>query len=49
MCDKIYGIELNEKAIDDAKKNAELNLINNVELFAADLHSSAGKIGDSSV
>ena len=36
---KIIGIELVESSVNDAKSNAILNMINNVEFFAMDLHS----------
>jgi len=36
---KVFGIELNNSAVEDAKKNAELNEISNVEFYQADLHS----------
>ncbi len=38
-CKKVYGIELNPQAIEDAKKNATLNDISNIELYSSDLHS----------
>ncbi|MEI6089590.1 MAG: 23S rRNA (uracil(1939)-C(5))-methyltransferase RlmD [bacterium] len=34
----IYGLELSETAIGDARKNAELNNLTNVEFFCEDLH-----------
>jgi 23S rRNA (uracil1939-C5)-methyltransferase len=34
----IYGLELSETAISDARKNAELNELTNVEFFCEDLH-----------
>jgi 23S rRNA (uracil1939-C5)-methyltransferase len=39
-CKKIFGIELIESSVNDAKINAERNEILNVEFFAADLHSA---------
>lgn len=38
-CKKVYGIELNPQAIEDAQKNAKLNDITNVELYSSDLNS----------
>ena len=38
-CKKIFGIELNSQAIEDAKKNAKFNNIDNVEFYSSDLHS----------
>lgn len=37
-CKEIYGVEMVQSSIDDAKENTELNDINNAEFFAADLH-----------
>jgi 23S rRNA (uracil1939-C5)-methyltransferase len=37
----VIGVELVESSIIDAKSNAELNGINNVELYARDLHQNA--------
>ena len=34
---KVYGIEIVEQAIEDAKENAKINNINNVEFFAGDV------------
>ena len=39
-CKKIFGIELIESSVNDAKINAERNEILNVEFFAADLHNA---------
>ncbi len=39
-CNSIYGIELSEMSIHDAKKNAANNDINNAHFFTADLHNS---------
>lgn len=38
-CKNIFGIELVESAIGDAKENAERNNIQNAEFYCADLHS----------
>ena len=38
-CQKVYGIELFEQSVIDARRNAELNGISNTEFFSADLHS----------
>ncbi len=38
---KIYGFELAESSVLDAKSNAELNKINNAEFYAVDLHTKA--------
>jgi 23S rRNA (uracil1939-C5)-methyltransferase len=37
-CKKIYGFELVESSINDAKRNAEQNQIGNVEFYSTDLH-----------
>lgn len=34
---RVYGIEIIEQAIEDAKKNAEINKIDNIEFFAGDV------------
>lgn len=34
---KVYGIEIVEQAIEDAKENAKINKINNIEFFAGDV------------
>ena len=34
---KVYGIEIVKQAIEDAKYNAEINSINNIEFFAGDV------------
>jgi len=39
-CNKVYGIELNPQAIKDAKKNAKLNNIENIDFYTSDLHST---------
>ncbi len=39
-CKKIYGVELVESSIIDAKINANLNNIINAEFFCADLHNA---------
>jgi|DewCreStandDraft_4_1066084.scaffolds.fasta_scaffold00022_22 23S rRNA (uracil1939-C5)-methyltransferase len=36
---KIIGLELSESSIEDAKENAKLNEIDNVDFFSFDLHS----------
>lgn len=38
-CEKIYGVELVESSILDAKANAKLNKIENSEFFCSDLHA----------
>jgi 23S rRNA (uracil1939-C5)-methyltransferase len=38
---KVFGIELNNSAVEDATKNAELNKISNIEFYQADLHSKS--------
>ncbi|MCL2040003.1 MAG: 23S rRNA (uracil(1939)-C(5))-methyltransferase RlmD [Bacteroidetes bacterium] len=38
-CKKVFGIELNPQAIEDAKNNANINAISNVEFYSSDLHS----------
>ncbi len=43
-CSRIYGIELNEGAILDAKTNAHANGIQNADFFAHDLHSKESAI-----
>ena len=40
LCSEIYGIELSESSVNDAKKNAENNNISNSYFYAADLHSA---------
>lgn len=39
-CKKIYGVELVESSIADAKVNAGINKIDNAEFFCADLHNA---------
>ena len=34
---KVYGIEINESAVDNARRNAELNSIKNIEFLAGDV------------
>lgn len=38
-CKEVYGIELVESAINDAKKNSQLNNLNNTFFYTADLHN----------
>lgn len=41
---KVYGIEIVEQAIEDAKYNAKINNINNMEFFAGDVEEILPKI-----
>lgn len=41
---KVYGIEIVEQAIEDAKENAKLNNIQNVEFFAGDVEKFFDKL-----
>ena len=41
---KVYGIEIVEQAIEDAKYNAKINKINNIEFFAGDVEEILPKI-----
>lgn len=41
---KVYGIEIVEQAIQDAKQNANINDIRNIEFFAGDVGEIFGKI-----
>ena len=41
---KVYGIEIVEEAIEDAKENAKLNNIDNIEFFAGDVEKVFEKI-----
>lgn len=41
---KVYGIEIVEQAIEDAKYNAKINDINNIEFFAGDVEEILPKI-----
>ena len=41
---KVYGIEIVEQAIEDAKENAKINNITNVEFFAGDVEKVLEKI-----
>ena len=41
---KVYGIEIIEQAIQDAKENAKQNNINNIEFFAGDVEQILEKI-----
>lgn len=43
-CKKVLGIEINKQAIKDAKKNKELNNINNIEFIADDVAKVINKI-----
>lgn len=36
ICDKIFGVEINSYAVEDAKKNAKLNNVNNIEFLCSD-------------
>ena len=41
---KVYGIEIVKQAIEDAKYNAEINSIDNIEFFAGDVENVLPKI-----
>ena len=41
---KVYGIEIVEQAIEDAKYNAKINSIDNIEFFAGDVEKVLPKI-----
>ena len=41
---KVYGIEIVKQAIEDAKENARINNINNIEFFAGDVEEVLPKI-----
>lgn len=41
---KVYGIEIVEQAIDDAKENARLNKIDNIEFYAGDVEKVFDKL-----
>lgn len=41
---KVYGMEIVEQAIENAKDNAKLNNIQNIEFFAQDVGKSLGKL-----
>lgn len=41
---KVYGIEIVEQAIEDAKYNAKINNINNIDFFAGDVEKILPKI-----
>lgn len=41
---KVYGIEIVEQAIEDAKYNAKINNINNIEFFAGDVEQILPRI-----
>lgn len=36
ICKKVYGVEIVEQAIEDAKENAKINNVNNTEFIAGD-------------
>ncbi len=46
---KIYGVEINEKAIENAKDNAAANGISNIEFFCGDSKDFAEKTGVSDI
>ena len=46
---KVYGIEIVEDAIKDAKVNAQLNRVNNIEFFAADARLGAKRLIESHI
>ena len=37
ICKKVYGIEIVEDAIKDAKENAKINNIENIDFYAGDV------------
>lgn len=41
---KVYGVEIVEQAIEDAKVNAELNKIDNIEFFCGDVENVLDKL-----
>ena len=43
---KVYGIEIVEQAIDDAKENAKINNIDNIEFYAGDVEKVLPQILD---
>ena len=43
-CKKVYGIEIVEEAIEDAKENARMNNIDNIEFYAGDVEEVLPKI-----
>lgn len=43
-CKKLYGVEIIEQAVENAKENARANNIKNAEFFCADASSSAEKL-----
>ena len=45
-CNKVYGIEINEKAILDAKETMKLNNLNNLVFYAGSVDKTISKIKD---
>ena len=41
---KVYGIEIVEQAIEDAKENAKINNVDNIEFFAGDVEKTFEKL-----
>lgn len=37
ICKKVYGIEIVEQAIEDAKENAKINNVDNIEFYSGDV------------
>ena len=46
---KVYGIEIVEKAVNDARENAELNQITNAEFFAGDAGETVERLYDKGI